>query len=115
MTGGTITLPWVSNALSPNEKQHPMQVHKARKRAKHDAFFATKSAKVSVPADGRIPYDLHFWPPGGGRYDEDNLIARMKAPLDGIAAALGVDDSRFKIREVHLHRAQRPGRVEVRL
>ena len=115
MTGGTITLPWPSPRLSPNQKRHHMQVHSSRKRAKHDAYFATKSAKVSVPADGRIPYDLHFWPPGGGRYDEDNLIARMKAPLDGIAAALGVDDSRFKIREVHIHRAQAPGRVEVRL
>lgn len=115
MTGGTITLPWPSADLSPNARKHYMRHSSAKKRAKRDGFFAAKASKVYPAPDGRISIELHFWPPVERRRDEDNLIARMKAPLDGIAAALGVDDSRFKIREVHIHRAQAPGRVEVRL
>jgi crossover junction endodeoxyribonuclease RusA len=40
---------------------------------------------------------LHFVPPDRRRRDLDNLIASMKAGLDGLADALGVDDSRWKL------------------
>lgn len=115
MTGGTITLPWPDKALSPNARKHYMAHSGAKKRAKRDGYYAAKASNVYPPADGRIPIELHFWPPTERRRDEDNLIARMKATLDGIAEALGVDDSRFRIAGVYIHRAQRPGRVEVRL
>jgi hypothetical protein len=37
--------------------------------------------------------------------DEDNLQASLKAALDGVAAALGVDDSRFRIQGTEIHLA----------
>ena len=40
---------------------------------------------------------MTFHPPGRYRYDLDNLVARMKAPLDGLASALGVDDRHFRL------------------
>jgi len=47
--------------------------------------------------DGDCDVVLTFSPPDKRRYDDDNLIARCKAYLDGIADALGVDDSRFRL------------------
>lgn len=41
----------------------------------------------------RLKYS--FCPPDNRRRDRDNLIASMKAATDGIADALGIDDSKF--------------------
>jgi crossover junction endodeoxyribonuclease RusA len=38
---------------------------------------------------------MTFCPPDKRRRDRDNLIASMKAATDGIADALGTDDSKF--------------------
>lgn len=38
---------------------------------------------------------IQFRAPDRRRYDRDNLVARMKAAIDGIADALGVDDHLF--------------------
>lgn len=38
---------------------------------------------------------LLFVAPDRRRYDRDNLIARMKAAIDGIADGLGIDDNLF--------------------
>ena len=38
---------------------------------------------------------MTFCPPDHRRRDLDNIIASMKAANDGIADALGIDDSRF--------------------
>jgi crossover junction endodeoxyribonuclease RusA len=40
---------------------------------------------------------LDFRPPDRRRRDLDNLLASMKAGLDGLADALGVDDSRWRL------------------
>lgn len=40
---------------------------------------------------------MDFLPPDRRRRDMDNLLASCKGLLDGIADALGVDDSRFAI------------------
>lgn len=49
-----------------------------------------------LPAEG-IRLCLTFHPPRKGRHDADNLVARMKAALDGVALALGIDDSKFQL------------------
>jgi crossover junction endodeoxyribonuclease RusA len=38
---------------------------------------------------------IEFCPPDYRRRDRDNLIASMKAATDGLADALGIDDSKF--------------------
>jgi len=39
---------------------------------------------------------MRFYPPSKRHYDLDNLLASMKAGLDGMADALGVDDNIFR-------------------
>lgn len=45
---------------------------------------------------GPIRVEMLFHPPANYRYDVDGLQSRMKAYLDGIALALGVDDVHFR-------------------
>ena len=47
-----------------------------------------------VPA-GRALLSLEFIPPDRRRRDDDNCIAAFKSGRDGVAQALGIDDSRF--------------------
>ena len=38
---------------------------------------------------------MTFIPPDKRSYDRDNLVARMKSGIDGLADALGINDKRF--------------------
>lgn len=53
------------------------------------------AAKVIVPGDGNLRTELMFYKPTRRSMDHDNLLARMKAGLDGVADALAIDDRRF--------------------
>lgn len=46
--------------------------------------------------DGNIPLSLVYMAPDKRHRDLDNLLAASKSIIDGMAMALGVDDSRFK-------------------
>lgn len=48
-------------------------------------------ARQPMPS-ARLRVHLTFCPPNKIRRDMDNMIAAMKAGLDGIAQAIGVDD-----------------------
>ena len=66
--------------------------------------------------DGREVIDIHLkWhPPCRQRRDLTNLESSMKAYLDGIADALGVDDRRFRtISDPRLDETRKPGCVVV--
>ena len=75
-----------------------------------DAFTVSYDpSEVSVTAitakiQGLGPMDVDelrvhmvFYRPRRYRYDEDNLVARMKSGLDGIADLIKVDDHKFRI------------------
>ncbi|WP_341519847.1 hypothetical protein AABC73_14950 [Pseudomonas sp. G.S.17] len=44
---------------------------------------------------GELILSLEFMPPDFRRRDDDNLVAAFKSGRDGVAEALGIDDSRF--------------------
>jgi hypothetical protein len=70
---------------------------KAAVTAKHRewAKLATQAAKIAVPeGEGDIRVVMTFYPPNR-RGDRVNFPARAKPIWDGIADALGVNDSRF--------------------
>lgn len=101
-----LTLPWPPKALSPNARVHHMVKAGAAKAYKHDCAWRTTvslAATVALargpyaPSEGPIKLALEFWPPSKRRMDIDNALARFKYGLDGIALALGVDDSRFEL------------------
>lgn len=93
-----IELPWPSSVLSPNTPGHWSAKCKPKAKHKSDCFFAAKAqGDVPVFSDGNIPLSIVFHPPSKrGRRDLDNLLARMKSGLDGLATAWRIDDSRFR-------------------
>jgi Holliday junction resolvase RusA-like endonuclease len=91
-----LALPWPSPRLNPNARQHWSALAKAKKRARADAFVRVRSLGHRIPAGVPLRLSLRFAPPTRARRDLDNLLASCKAALDGVAEALGVDDSRFR-------------------
>lgn len=89
-----IELPFPAKALWPNGRAH--WAVKAREAKKHRAwaYTATRAAKIPKP-DGPVNIALTIHPKTAHAIDRDNAIACCKAYFDGIAEALGVDDSTF--------------------
>lgn len=101
MTELRVILPWPPSALSPNSRPPHWSVLAKAKRAYRSACHYQALAagwRTGVfAADDRLHVRLMFVPPDRRRRDMDNLIAAMKAGLDGLADALGVDDSRWTL------------------
>jgi crossover junction endodeoxyribonuclease RusA len=99
--GGVITIEmaWPPRALSPNGRVHFMQKTRFKQAAKDTAYWLTKQATRCKPLDhdGEIAVRIIAHPPKAWRTgDADNLIASCKSQLDGIAAALQVNDRQFR-------------------
>lgn len=97
----SVTLPWPDAALSPNRKNghHWGSVNKAKGKRLADARHIALQAMVQthyIPPKGLLPLTLTFVHPDKRRRDLDNLLASMKADLDGLSHALGVDDQVFE-------------------
>ena len=93
-----IDLPWFPNELSPNSRKHWAVVADAKKRYREACWAMTKQAGViTIPEEVPVHISIQFYPPSNRKYDLDNLLASMKAGLDGVAQALNVDDSRFTL------------------
>lgn len=90
-----VTLPWPSRTLHPNARVHYMQLAKAKKKARADAALLAQAAGVkSVKSDAPL-VSWTFCPPDRRRRDMDGALASCKAYADGLADAMGVDDSRW--------------------
>lgn len=93
----TLTLPWPPKELSPNTRQHWRQLAAAKKKYRSlcaDAALWQGAAPMEAQT---LHVALTFFPPTRRAYDLDNLLARMKSGLDGLADVLGVDDSRWSL------------------
>ncbi len=110
-----VTLPWPPSELSPNQRQHWAQLAKAKKSYRQACWAtATSQGARHIQAD-RLHVALKFVPPNRRKFDLDNLLARMKAGLDGLADVLGVDDSRWQISLERANDPKAPGFVLVRI
>lgn len=96
MNKNSVILPWPYKQLSPNARVHFMTLAKFKRVYRSACFVLAKQAKLDVP-DGDIRIVLEFYPPTKRNRDDDNLVAMMKCGLDGVADALGVNDSRFRL------------------
>jgi crossover junction endodeoxyribonuclease RusA len=99
----TITLPFPNADLMPNRRlgKHWGQTSGAKSKAYDDAYMLTFQAMQGYrgpwqPTSGRVPVTLTFLPPDGRHRDLDNLLAASKSALDGVAAALHMDDREFE-------------------
>lgn len=93
-----IRLPFPHASLFSNRRngQHWAKTNDAKESQKSHAYYATKAAGAFVAPTGDIPISLLFLTPDKRKRDADNMLAASKALLDGMAMALGVDDSRFR-------------------
>jgi len=93
-----IRLPFPAPELFPNLKngKHWGATSGIKTQQHDEAFWATTAAAGCFQKDGYIPLSLLFLTPDGRKRDADNMLAASKALLDGMAAALGIDDSRFR-------------------
>lgn len=92
-----ITLPWPPKELSPNARIHWARLSKIKKKYRADCWALTKGQNVAaLPAAGNLRLELDFYRPQRRAMDRDNLLARMKSGLDGVADALGINDARFE-------------------
>jgi crossover junction endodeoxyribonuclease RusA len=91
-----VILPWPPAELSPNARVHWAKKAKVAKAYRLAAAWGAQG--------GFVPGDLNsasaaitFNPPDNRRRDLDNMLASIKSGLDGIAAAIGVDDSKWAL------------------
>lgn len=89
----SLVLPWPPASLSPNTRQHWSRLAHAKKSYREACFYTVKSQGAKRLKAERLHVSLVFVPPTRRAYDLDNALARMKSGLDGLADALGVDDS----------------------
>ncbi len=94
MTRVTIVLPWPMPALSPNARQHWARLSLAKASYRVACMVAVRQQNVRLTGE-RWDLSLTFNPPNRRRHDRDNLMARMKSGIDGVAQALGIDDVQF--------------------
>lgn len=111
-----IILPWPSSALSPNARGHWAQLARAKAAAKVEGKVLALAAQVPILRGmGTLAIEIEFCAPNAKRRDVDNLLASCKAQLDGIAEALGVDDSCFDPITLRRGEIVRGGQVIVRI
>ena len=88
-----VILPWPPKELSPNARVHFRKKAAAVKTYKLDAYFSACAAGRQAGSSVSITFN----PPDNRRRDLDNMLASIKSGLDGIAAAIGVDDSKWSL------------------
>lgn len=94
-----IELPFPNARLNPNRANgRAWQARNGAKREAHETayFLAQQAIAVTNHAPYMTRLELEFCPPDARRRDLDNLLASMKPSIDGIAAALGIDDVIFR-------------------
>lgn len=121
-----ITLPWPPKQLQGNGTRNRMARWRIGKAYRITACVLTKQAlwRKAPPSDATAwSVEIEFRPPAkrsDGRrnvqqHDEDNLVAAMKAGLDGIADAMGVNDRSFRLQKPVIGERVDGGQVVVRI
>lgn len=86
---------------------------KVTKEWREKARAATEAVRYVIPEEGDIRIHITFVPPNR-RGDRVNFPSRIKPIIDGVADALGVNDSRF-LPQYHFCAPEKPGRIEIRI
>lgn len=91
-----ITLPWPPSGLSPNSRNHWAKTAKLKKQYREACFWQAKEQGAKQLA-GKLNVWITFYPPDRRHRDMDNMLASIKAGLDGLSDAIGVDDSKWTL------------------
>lgn len=109
-----LKLPWPAMpALSPNFRGHWAQKHQAKAQLRLAwAWEAKRQGARRLEAEA-LSLRITFVPPDRRHRDLDNLLASIKAGLDGLADVWKVDDSKWSLQIVKA--GEVGGWVEVQL
>jgi len=110
-----VEIGWPAKALSPNARVHHMVKHRYAKAAKIEAGWATKFAQPHDFGADRFDVHIRAYPPSNRNRDSDNLIASLKSHLDGIADALGVNDSTFNAPTLEWADISQHGKIVIKI
>tara|TARA_B100000085_G_scaffold277523_1_gene298056 strand:- start:449 stop:865 length:417 start_codon:yes stop_codon:yes gene_type:complete len=94
----SIVLGWPPSDLSPNARLHWAKLAKAKKIYRKDCYSVSKEQLKKYKFNElpeKLVLEMTFIPPNKRNYDRDNLVARMKSGIDGLADALRINDKRF--------------------
>ncbi len=116
-----IVLPWPDAKLNPNRSKgaHWASTSTLRKQARNYAFWSTRGAMLQWLAECKQPLTgpqsltITFVQPDRRARDRDNLLAALKPSLDGVADALGINDSQFDPITIRREYGAKPGSVIV--
>lgn len=110
-----VTLPFPPSDFSGHNNGHWRDLNKMVATYRAEAFHLTRAAQRAChyvpPAKGDILIHFLFVAPDN-RSDRTNYAGRLKAQIDGIAEALGVNDKRF-LPSYSFADSAKPGWVEV--
>lgn len=112
-----LVLLWPSRDLHPNARVHYQRRAKAAKLARTEGrvvAIASGWKHLTLP-EGRLHLWIDFYPPDKRRRDDDGLLSSFKPYRDGIADALGIDDSRFVSHPYVQDEVRKDGEVRVRI
>lgn len=112
----SVDLPFPPAELNPNRKngRHWRETYDIKSRYQRDCRVLTLQAIGKwIPPAGSLALDITFIQPDKRRRDRDNLLAAMKSGIDGLAQALGVDDSEFDPVTIRREYGQKPGSVRI--
>lgn len=114
-----ITLPFPDRRLNPNcsKGKHWGSTVALRKAARAGAAALTAAASTGQRFDPAVELALviTFVQPDRRARDRDNLLAACKPMLDGVADALGVNDSQFEPVTIRREYGKKPGAVRVEI
>lgn len=114
-----LSLSWPASELMQNRHDGRHWSYAANEKAayRHEGYLMALSAINASGFDShdgaRYRISMTFHAPDNRRRDVSNLHAAMKAALDGIANAMGVDDSNFVEHTQRKGCAIERGRVDV--
>lgn len=114
----SIIFPWPDARLLPNRKSklHRIVANRIVQAARTEAFYEVKAqAPRKHGLTAPVSVTLEFTPPkrSGPIPDQDNMVAMMKAPLDGISDAIKIDDRHFELEKPIIHKREGNGQVKV--
>lgn len=108
-----VRLPWPEPALWQNRRVHWRVRAKATKAARMSAWGIACDEGLFTSGIKSPRLVFSFYPPDRRKRDLQNMPATMKAAIDGIADALGVDDHGFKVAWPEAFGEPRPGGLVV--
>jgi crossover junction endodeoxyribonuclease RusA len=108
-----IELPFPAKILWPNGRGHHMKKHREFQKHKGWAWAALCADRSYAYEGGRVRWSVTFYPKTRNEIDDDNARGSLKAYQDGLAKALGIDDTLFDAPTIHFAEPVKGGKVVV--